>query len=81
MDVTEKAGMITNVMNFGLGLAIADFNNDFWPDIYVCNDYFEQDYFYINQKDGTFSEQLSKYFSHVRFHPRNELPILIMIAT
>ncbi len=65
VDVTEKAGMITNVMNFGLGLAIADFNNDFWPDIYVCNDYFEQDYFYINQKDGTFSEQLSKYFSHV----------------
>jgi hypothetical protein len=65
IDVTKEAGMITNVLNFGLGVAVADFNNDNWPDIYVCNDYFEQDYLYINQKNGTFSEQLSKYFDHV----------------
>ena len=62
---TKEAGMITNVLNFGLGVSVADFNNDSWPDLYVGNDYYEQDYLYINQKDGTFSEQLSKYFDHV----------------
>ena len=65
VDVSKETGMIQNVMNFGLGVAVADFNNDNWPDIYVCNDYFEQDYFYINQKNGTFSEQLDKYFDHI----------------
>lgn len=65
INANEEAGMKTNIMNFGLGLAIADFNNDKWPDIYICNDYNEQDYFYINQKDGTFSEELEKYFDHV----------------
>jgi enediyne biosynthesis protein E4 len=65
IDVTEEAGIITNILNFGLGVAVADFNNDLWPDIYVCNDYFEQDYLYINNKDGTFSEQLEDYFGHI----------------
>ncbi|MEE9462548.1 MAG: VCBS repeat-containing protein, partial [Bacteroidales bacterium] len=66
-EVTKDAGILSNVLNFGLGIAVSDFNNDHWPDIYICNDYYEQDYFYINQKDGTFSEQLEKYFSHVSF--------------
>jgi len=61
----EEAGIKTNIMNFGLGLAIADFNNDNWPDIYICNDYSEQDYFYINNQDGTFSEKLESFFDHV----------------
>jgi len=65
IEVTDEAGIITNVLNFGLGAAVADFNNDNWPDLYVCNDYFEQDYLYINQHDGTFSEQLEKYFGHI----------------
>ena len=65
VNANTEAGMKTNIMNFGLGLALADFNNDNWPDIYVCNDYSEQDYFYLNQKDGTFSEQLENYFDHV----------------
>ena len=65
VNANEEAGIKTNIMNFGLGLAIADFNNDGWPDIYICNDYSEQDYFYINQKDGTFSEELENYFDHV----------------
>ncbi len=67
VDVTHESGIITNIINFGLGLAVADFNNDNWPDIYICNDYSEQDYLFINQKDGTFSEQLEKYFDHVSF--------------
>jgi hypothetical protein len=65
VDVSKEAGMISNIMNFGLGLAVADFNNDNWPDIYICNDYFEQDYLYINQKNGTFSEQMEQYFDHI----------------
>jgi len=66
-DVTKEAGILSNVINFGLGIAVSDFNNDHWPDIYICNDYYEQDYFYINQKDGTFSEQLENWFGHVSF--------------
>ncbi len=65
VNANAEAGMRTNIMNFGLGLAIADFNNDLWPDIYICNDYAEQDYFYINQKDGTFREALEEYFDHI----------------
>ena len=65
VDVTKEAGIITNVMNFVLGVSVADFNNDGWPDIYVGNDYYEQDYLFINQKNGTFLEQLDKYFDHV----------------
>jgi len=64
-NVNSEAGMISNIMNFGLGIAVSDFNNDDWPDIYVDNDYFEQDYLYINNHDGTFSEQLEKYFSYI----------------
>ncbi|HUX94917.1 MAG TPA: VCBS repeat-containing protein [Bacteroidales bacterium] len=65
VNANKEAGMRTNIMNFGLGLAIADFNNDKWPDIYICNDYSEQDYFYINQQDGTFREELENYFDHI----------------
>lgn len=65
VDVSKEAGMIQNTMNFGLGVAVADFDNDNWPDIYVCNDYFEQDYFYINNHDGTFSEKLDRKFDHI----------------
>jgi hypothetical protein len=64
-DVSKEAGITQNIMNFGLGVAVADFNNDNWPDIYVCNDYFEQDYLFINQKNGTFRDELEKYFDHV----------------
>lgn len=64
-DVTQESGILTNVLGFGLGIAIADLNRDGWPDIYVSNDYNENDYFYLNQQDGTFQEQISGYFDHV----------------
>ncbi len=64
-DVSEKAGIKDGPAGCGLGLGIADFNNDGWDDIYVGNDANENDYYYINQGDGTFSEQLTGHFSMV----------------
>jgi hypothetical protein len=58
-DVSEKAGIYGSVIGFGLGVTIGDMNNDNWEDIYVSNDFFERDYLYINQKDGTFNECLT----------------------
>lgn len=59
-DVSEKAGIYGSVIGFGLGVTVGDINRDGWQDIYVSNDFFERDYLYINNGDGTFSEQLEK---------------------
>ncbi len=61
IDVTEQSGILSNILGFGLGVAAEDFNNDGWLDIYISNDYNEQDYLYINQQDGTFKETLAQY--------------------
>ncbi len=58
IDVSEKAGIYGSVVGFGLGVTVGDVNNDGWEDIYVSNDFFERDYLYINNRNGTFSEQL-----------------------
>lgn len=62
-DVSEAANIYGSNIGFGLGVSVADLNNDGWPDIYVSNDFFERDYLYINQQDGTFEETLE---SHMR---------------
>ncbi|WP_461108492.1 VCBS repeat-containing protein [Spirosoma koreense] len=49
VDVSASAGMVSNVLSFGLAVAVSDFNNDGWLDLYVSNDYNENDYLYINQ--------------------------------
>ena len=62
-DVSEKANIFGGVNGYGLSASIADFNNDGWDDIYVCNDFHEDDYYYINNQDGSFTEKLEKAFS------------------
>ncbi len=57
-DVTIQSGIYTSDMGFGLGVSVSDLNQDMLPDIYVSNDFWERDYLYINQGDGTFSEEL-----------------------
>ncbi len=59
-DISEAAGILSNALNFGLGIIVSDFNNDGWPDVFVSNDFEESDYFYLNNKNGTFTESFSK---------------------
>jgi enediyne biosynthesis protein E4 len=64
-EVSQEAGIHGGGLNFGLGLSISDVNNDHWPDIFVTNDYEEQDFLYINNKDGTFAESTKDSFGHL----------------
>ena len=72
-DVSEAAGIFGGANSYGLGLSTADFNNDGFTDIYVGNDFHEDDYYYLNNGDGTFTESLKSYFGHVsRFSMGND---------
>ncbi|MEM1327858.1 MAG: VCBS repeat-containing protein [Bacteroidota bacterium] len=64
VDVSEEAGILSNVLGFGLGIAVADVNDDGWLDVYVTNDYNEHDYLYLNQQNGTFRESLKAHIDH-----------------
>ena len=73
VDVSEEAGVYGGSNGYGLGIAIADFNQDGYPDIYVGNDFHEDDYYYLNNGNGTFTESLKEYFGHVtRFSMGND---------
>lgn len=61
-NVTKEAGVIHE--GYGLGLAIADINKDGWQDIYVSNDYIANDILYINNKNGTFTNEIDKWIKH-----------------
>ena len=65
IDVSEEAGIYGGGINFGLGISISDLNNDGWPDILVSNDFHEQDFCYINNRDGTFEEVSQRVFGHI----------------
>jgi hypothetical protein len=64
VDVSKEAGIYGSVMAFGLGVSVSDIDNDGWCDIYVANDFFERDYLYINNHDGTFTEKLEEMIRH-----------------
>jgi hypothetical protein len=64
VDVTQGSGIYNSVIGYGLGVVVSDVNMDGWPDIYVGNDFHENDYLYINQRNGTFSEVLEKEMNH-----------------
>ena len=63
-DVTQEAGIYNSQIGYGLGVNVCDINNDGLPDIYVSNDFHENDYLYINNGNGTFSERLTDFISH-----------------
>lgn len=63
VDVTKEAGISNHA--FGLGIAASDLNNDGWLDLYVSNDYMAPDYMYINNGDGTFSEEIKQRTGHI----------------
>ncbi len=64
-DVSDAASIYGSGLNFGLGAAISDFNNNGYPDIYVTNDYDEQDFCYLNKGNGTFTEVSHKAMGHM----------------
>lgn len=65
VDVSDEAGIFSSALGFGLGVTVSDINEDGWPDIYVGNDFHEDDYLYINQKDGTFKESIRESVRHM----------------
>ena len=64
-DVSAKAGIYGSLIGFGLGITIGDVNNDNYPDIYISNDFYERDYLYINQRNGTFKEDIENEMPHI----------------
>ncbi len=64
-DISEQAGI--QKIGFGLGVAIHDFDQDGYPDVYIANDYFIPDFMYINNGDGTFTDQIETKCSHTSY--------------
>ena len=65
VDVSESAGIFSSLIGFGLGVTVGDVNGDLYPDLYISNDFYERDYLYINNKNGTFSEQIQGWATHI----------------
>ncbi len=64
-NISEQAGIYGAAMGYGLGVVVSDFNNDGWEDLYVSNDFHEDDYLYLNQKNGTFREAMREQMGHL----------------
>jgi len=73
-DVSKNAGIYQSNLGYGLGIAVGDLNNDGWDDIYIGNDFHENDYYYLNNRDGTFTESGAQHFRHYsRFSMGNDI--------
>ncbi len=73
-DVSAQAGIYQSSLGYGLGISVADLNNDGWEDIYIGNDFHENDYYYVNNGNGTFTESGAKHFEHYsRFSMGNDV--------
>lgn len=66
-EVNKEAGIYGSIISFGLGVNVGDINADGYPDIYVSNDFFEKDYLYVNQRNGTFRDELEDRMQHISF--------------
>jgi hypothetical protein len=66
-EVNREAGIYGSIISFGLGVTVGDINQDGYPDIYVSNDFFEKDYLYVNQCNGTFRDELEDRMQHISF--------------
>ncbi|MEM9672349.1 MAG: FG-GAP-like repeat-containing protein [Bacteroidota bacterium] len=64
-DVSEEAGIYGSMIGFGLGVTVGDINRDGWSDLFVSNDFFERDYLYINQQNGSFAEVLEEQMQEI----------------
>lgn len=64
-DISKEAGIYGSLISFGLGVTVGDVNGDGYPDVYVSNDFFERDYLYINQHNGTFKDELEQWTQHI----------------
>jgi hypothetical protein len=73
-DVSKQAGIYQSSLGYGLGIAVADINNDGWDDIYIGNDFHENDYYYVNNGNGSFTESGAQHFRHYsRFSMGNDV--------
>ncbi len=64
-DVSKQAGIFGSLIGFGLGVTVGDLNGDNWPDLFISNDFYERDYLYVNQQDGTFKEEVEQWMEHL----------------
>lgn len=63
-EVTKESKINSTEIGYGLGIAVSDINLDGWPDLYIGNDFHENDYLYINQQNGTFADESNKRLMH-----------------
>ena len=64
VNVTEASGIYSSPLGYGLAVRVADINSDGWPDLYVRNDFHENDFIYLNQKNKTFKEAVGETINH-----------------
>lgn len=64
VEVTKQVGLHGSLISLGLGVTVGDVNGDHYPDVYVSNDFFERDYLYINQQNGTFKDEFENWIQH-----------------